>query len=138
MDIKKIYEQVSNAYQCVNDWVSEGRTPLIRLAFPNQDGVKNMNVIADLMMLRVELNSLAQICKYGIENINDAIGDYGITTMQELADYINSEDYNQIIANRIIKANGWTDLCGENDYDVCTNGAIKVTLDENTGKAKVV
>lgn len=138
MDIKKIYEQVSNAYQCVNDWVSEGRTPLIRLAFPNQDGVRNMNVIADLMTLRVELNSLAQICKYGIENINDAIGDYGITTMQELADYINSEDYNQIIANHIIKANGWTDLCGENDYDICTNGVIKVTLDENTGEAKVI
>ena len=63
---------------------------------------------------------------------------FGIDTLQGLADYINSEDYNQLEVNRIIEANGWTDLCGENNYDVCTDGESKVTLDQNTGKAEVV
>jgi len=64
--------------------------------------------------------------------------DLVIETLQGLADYINSEDYNQLEVNRIIEANGWTDLCGENDYDVCEYNGQKVTLDENTGKAIVV
>lgn len=61
-----------------------------------------------------------------------------IKTLYELADYINSEDYNQLEVNRIIETNNWTDLCGENDYDICTDGESKVTLDQNTGKALVV
>ena len=64
--------------------------------------------------------------------------DLAIDTLQGLADYINSEDYNQLEVNRIIEANGWTDLCGENNYDVCTDRESKVTLDQNTGKAEVV
>lgn len=60
-----------------------------------------------------------------------------IKTLYELADYINSEDYNQLEVNRIIEANGWKDLCGNNDYDVCEYNGQKVTLDENTGKAIV-
>lgn len=60
-----------------------------------------------------------------------------IKTLNQLADYINSDEYNQLEANRIIEANGWTDLCGENDYDVCAFNGEKVTLDEDTGKAYV-
>lgn len=90
------------------------------------------------MMLRQSLYSLAKVCDSGIEQIGRELGDYGITSMQELADYINGDGYNQILVNSIIEANGWDDLCGSNDYDICTNGAIKVTLDQNTGKAIVV
>lgn len=61
-----------------------------------------------------------------------------IDSLQELADYINSDDYNQLEVNRIIEANGWTDLSGENDYDVCAHNGQKVTLDQNTGEAIVV
>lgn len=61
-----------------------------------------------------------------------------ITNLNQLADYINSEDYNQLEVNRIIEANGWEDLNGENDYDVCAFNGQKVTLDENTGEAIVV
>lgn len=61
-----------------------------------------------------------------------------INTLQDLADYINSESYNQLHVNEIIEANGWTDLSGENDYDVCAHNGQKVTLDQNTGDAIVV
>jgi len=61
-----------------------------------------------------------------------------IDSLQELADYINSDDYNQLEVNRIIEANGWTDLCGDNDYDICSYMGKKVALDENTAEAKVV
>ena len=61
-----------------------------------------------------------------------------IETLQELAEYINSDDYNQLEVNRIVEDSGWHDLSGDNDYDVCSFAGQKVTLDQNTGKAKVV
>ena len=53
-----------------------------------------------------------------------------ITTLQQLADYINSE------VNHIIDVNGWDDLC-DSEFDVCANMAQKVTINEN-GKAEVI
>lgn len=138
MDIKKLYKQADEVYNALNHWIGEGETAILDHLFPEHDGVRDDEFAAELMMLRQSLYGLTQACDSGIEDIGRCIGDYGITSMQELADYINSDDYNQLLVNDIIKANGWTDLCGENDYDICTNGAIKVTLDENTGIAKVV
>lgn len=68
----------------------------------------------------------------------DGDWDFAIGSLQELADYINGDDYNQLEVDRIVEANGWEDLSGENDYDVCSYMGEKVTLDENTGEAKVV
>lgn len=138
MDIKKLYEQTEEVYNAVNHWISEGDIAILDHLFPEHDGIKNVEFAADLMMLRQSMYSLAKACNLGIEQIGRTLGDYGITSLQELADYINSEDYNQFLVNSIIETNGWDDLCGTNDYDICTNGAIKVTLDENTGEAKVV
>ncbi len=138
MDIRELYNKVRETYTQVNDWTSEGDIAIIDRLFPNHDGKQDVEFAASLMGLRQELYGLRSVCKLTIEQIGRTLGDYGITTMQELADYINSEDYNQLLVNDIIKANGWDDLCGTNDYDICTNGAIKVTLDENTGEAKVV
>ena len=138
MDIKKLYEQTEEVYNAVNHWNGEGDTAILDHLFPEHDGIKDVEFASDLMMLRQSMHSLAKACNLGIEQIGRTLGDYGITSLQELADYINSEDYNQLLVNSIIEANGWDDLCGTNDYDICTNGVIKVTLDENTGKAKVV
>lgn len=59
-----------------------------------------------------------------------------ITTLQQLADYINSEEYNQSEVNHVIEVNGWEDL-SDSEFDVCANGAQKVTINEN-GKAEVI
>lgn len=59
-----------------------------------------------------------------------------ITTLQQLADYINSGEYNQSEVNHIIEANGWEDLC-DSEFDICANSAQKVTINEN-GKAEVI
>ena len=59
-----------------------------------------------------------------------------ITTLQKLADYINSEEYNQSEVNQVIEVNGWEDLC-DSEFDVCANKAQKVTINEN-GKAEVI
>lgn len=138
MDINELFNKVRETYGQVNDWASEGDIAIIDRLVPNHDGKQDVEFAASLMGLRQELYELRSVSKLAIEQIGRTLGDYGITTMQELADYINSDGYNQLLVNDIIKANGWTDLCGENDYDICTNGVIKVTLDENTGEAKVV
>lgn len=138
MDINELYKKVQETYGQVNDWTSEGDIAIIDRLFPYHDGKQDVDFAARLMGLRQELCGLRSGCKSAIEQIGRILGDYGIQTMQELADYINRDNYNQLLVNDIIKSNGWTDLCGENDYDICTNGAIKVTLDENTGEAKVV
>lgn len=62
-----------------------------------------------------------------------------ITTLQQLADYINvCDEFPGVLVGKIIEANGWDDLTGENDYDICSYMGEKVTLDENTCEAKVV
>lgn len=60
-----------------------------------------------------------------------------IKTLQQLADYINSQEDYPANVNRIIEENGWEDLSNDM-YDVCAFNGEKVTLDENTAEAKVV
>lgn len=60
-----------------------------------------------------------------------------ITTLQQLADYINSQHDYPANVNRIIEENGWEDLSNDM-YDICAFNGEKVTLDENTAVAKVV
>lgn len=61
-----------------------------------------------------------------------------ITSLEELVEYINGDDYNQLVVNEAIDRNGWMDTSMRSDYDVCQFGDRKVILDENTGKAKIV
>lgn len=61
-----------------------------------------------------------------------------INTLEGLVEYINGEDYNQLVVNRIIEDNGWIDTSDRSDYDVCQSGSRKVILNENTGEAKIV
>lgn len=61
-----------------------------------------------------------------------------IKTLEELVEYINGDDYNQLVVNEVIEQNGWIDTSGRSDYDVCQSGNRKVVLDENTAGAKIV
>lgn len=61
-----------------------------------------------------------------------------INTLEGLVDYINGEDFNMLVVNKIIEENGWRDTSGISDYDVCQSGSRKVVLDDNTGEAKIV
>ena len=61
-----------------------------------------------------------------------------IKTLEQLVEYINSDEYNQITVNNIIEERGWIDTSSKSDYDVCQSGDRKVVLDENTGEAKIV
>jgi len=71
---------------------------------------------------------------FQVEEIADII-----STLQDLADYINGcEEFDAKMVEGIIEDNGWVNLCGNNDYDVCSYMGEKVTLDENTCEAKVV
>ena len=62
----------------------------------------------------------------------------GINTLYQLAEYINSDDYNQIKVNKAIEKNGWYDTSHVSDYDVCAYGSDKVVLNPDTGIAEVV
>ena len=71
---------------------------------------------------------------FQVEEIADII-----STLQDLADYINGcDEFDAKMVDGIIEDNGWVNLCGNNDYDICSYMGEKVTLDENTAEAKVV
>ena len=59
-----------------------------------------------------------------------------ITTMQELADYINAKDEWPLEVEDIIEANGWINDCGT-DWGICHNDKEKVVVNDD-GKAEVV
>lgn len=61
-----------------------------------------------------------------------------ITSLEELVEYINGDDYNKLVVEEAIDRNGWIDTSGRSDYDVCQFGNRKVVLDENTAEAKIV
>lgn len=60
-----------------------------------------------------------------------------IKTLQELADYINSQEvYHTDTITDIIEANGWIDD-QHSEFDVCNDGKEKIIINE-IGNAEVV
>lgn len=51
-DIVSANKVAEGTYQIINDRMSEGMCELIDMAYPNQDGVQDPDVIANMMMLR--------------------------------------------------------------------------------------
>ena len=49
-----------------------------------------------------------------------------ITSLEELVEYINGDDYNKLVVEEAIDRNGWIDTSGRSDYDVCQFGNRKV------------
>lgn len=74
-NIIELREDVDAIYGRLNKWLSADgeRTELIKLAYPELNGVQDADAVSELMLLRDSLNSLARVCNYGIEHINAAI-----------------------------------------------------------------
>lgn len=70
-----IANAVETAYEKLNNSDLSSISALTDLATPNHDGIKDTNAVADLMLLRESLNSLAKLSKLWIENITEVIGD---------------------------------------------------------------
>lgn len=99
---------------------------------------ENMNMVltdedAERLDSVVEEFAPAAACDYFLSIIPEEI-----TTLYQLAEYINSEYYNQLMVNKIIEENGWSDTSHISDYDVCSYGSDKVVLNPDTGIAEVV
>ena len=71
--INEIKNQVESIYKTLNEWVSEGTTPLLDSAFPEHDGVADIDVISDMMLLRQSLNSLSKACEIGADHLTNVI-----------------------------------------------------------------
>lgn len=74
-EIKKLNEQAENTYQAINHMMSQKSLELLDLAYPNHDGEQDDKAVAEMMMLRQTLSSLATACKILQEKLTDAIND---------------------------------------------------------------
>ena len=74
-DLKSARKTAECAYQVINDHMSEGLVTLLDLAYPNHDGVKDADVVSDMMLLRQTLKSLSDACQIWIDKLSEAIGE---------------------------------------------------------------
>ena len=72
-DIISANKVAEGAYQIVSDRMSEGICELLDMAYPNQDGVQDPDVIADMMMLRDTLQSLSKACDIWTKQLTEVI-----------------------------------------------------------------
>ena len=72
-DIVSARKVAEGAYQIVNDRMSEGICELIDIAYPNQDGVQDPDVISDMMLLRDTLQSLSKACEIWTKKLTEVI-----------------------------------------------------------------
>lgn len=72
-DIISANKVADGAYQIINDRMSEGICELLDMAYPNQDGVQEPEVIADMMMLRDTLQSLSKACDIWTKQLTEVI-----------------------------------------------------------------
>ena len=72
-DIISANKVAEDAYQIVNDRMSEGICELLDMAYPNEDGVQDPDVIADMMMLRNTLQNLSKACDIWTKQLTEVI-----------------------------------------------------------------
>lgn len=72
---------------------------------------------------------------YAIAAIKPGLEKLSINTLDDLVDYINSDDFNQLLVNDIIKDNNWKDESFRDDYSFCSYDGKIVVLDGDNGKA---
>ena len=65
--------QSETFYKHLNEFISQGTTPLLDLAYPNHDGNLDADAIGNLMLLRDRLNSIINGCNIAINHINEVI-----------------------------------------------------------------
>lgn len=71
--IINITKEVDAVYALVNDFISEGKLPIMNLVYPNRDGKQDAEAVANLMMLQDSLNRLTQACEIAMSNINTSL-----------------------------------------------------------------
>lgn len=65
------------------------------------------------------------------QNINTMTTAANITTLNQLADYINScDDYPNAVVEAACEANGW-EVLDDNQWDIATDGKYKVTFNDH-------
>lgn len=74
-ELKKLNEQAENTYQAINHMMSQKSLELLDLAYPNHDGEQDAETVAEMMILRQTLLSLATACKILQEKLTAAIND---------------------------------------------------------------
>lgn len=72
-DIVSANKVAEAVYQIINDRMSEGICELLDMAYPNQDGVQDPDVISDMMLLRDTLQSLSKACDIWTKQLTEVI-----------------------------------------------------------------
>lgn len=70
MDILDLRNKVDNVSSLIDSFFAEGAFPLLIKLYPNLDGVINEEQEANMMLLRDSLNSLANMCDFGVERLS--------------------------------------------------------------------
>lgn len=76
----------------------------------------------------ISIDIIERICKSLGANVKIDI----MHTLEELRDFINSNEDWELTTNKIIKLNGWTDETGDN-YGICNDGNRRLYLTVSNG-----
>ena len=76
----------------------------------------------------VSIDIIERICKSLGANVKIDI----MHTLEELRDFINSNEDWELTTNKIIELNGWTDETGDN-YGICNDGNRRLYLTVSNG-----
>lgn len=76
----------------------------------------------------ISIDIIERICKSLGANVKIDI----MLTLEELRDFINSNEDWELTTNKIIELNGWTDETGDN-YGICNDGNRRLYLTVSNG-----
>ena len=71
----EVKDKAEKAYETINDLISNYGIEMIDLAFPDNNGEQNAEVISEMMLLRQSVNSLSTACNLLVNKLTDVIGD---------------------------------------------------------------
>lgn len=74
-NIISVENKAEEAYQVINDLMSNHYLELLNLAYPKHDGEQDADAVAEMMKLRQTTNLLSQACNILSKKLTEAIGD---------------------------------------------------------------
>lgn len=74
-ELTKLNKQAENIYQVINHMMSQKSMEILDLAYPDHNGIQDDAAVAEMIMLRQTLSSLATACKILQKKLTDAIND---------------------------------------------------------------
>lgn len=72
----ELTKKVSHVYGHVNSMGSHKSIEMIELAYPNQDGVQDDEVISEMFRLRANARMLSMACDILVKNLTVILGDF--------------------------------------------------------------